>query len=374
MMKELASVALILSFLFIACGGESPSGDDPGVSTPDSVEVRTLSIVDSIGVELGDSNYVLGAVGSLCFGPEGNVYAFDLVRGSVLVYSPDGEFVRSISKRGEGPGEIVFPLDMTVLNDGRVMVTALGGVHQFTSLGDYQGIFAEYFQNPPMNLTAAGDSSMVASKLTVDIDEEGTPFVDFWLARLDGNGEPETIYATDRMPFDPENLTEMLQRTWMAYAIAADREGRVYLSPNSSEEFRIDVYDGTGEQVRTISLDVPMAPKTEQEIREEKEWMELHLANMGVNGVVIDYDPDPYRRMITDLGVDSQGRIWARRGTELNPVFEVFSLQGEHLFTARMPDVGDAGQFWNFAIEEEGMAAWSDNPELYQQIFILGLQ
>jgi len=370
-MKHIFSTYLAgILVLAAACGGGN--SDEQAAPQP-TEDMRTVAIVDSIGVELGDSNYVLGAVGRLCFGPEGNIYAFDLVRGSVLVYTPRGEFVRSISRRGEGPGEIVFPLDMTVLNDGSVMITALGGVHEYSSEGDYIGVYAEYFTNPPMNLTAVGDSSLLASKLSVEPGEDGNAVVNYWLAVLDEEGQPGVTLATDQLPFDPENLTEMLNRTWMAYSIAADREGRIYLAPNSSEEFLIEVYED-GELTETINLDVPMVEKTQREMREEKEWMELHLSNMGVSGVVVDFQPDPYRRMITDLGIDGEGRIWARRGTRLEPVFEVFSSDGEHLFTAEIPGVGDAGQFWSFAIEDQGMAAYSSNPELYQQVYLLELE
>jgi hypothetical protein len=369
MKKHLVLTASLL--LLAACGGDTAEETIENVETG---EVLSMAIVDSIGVELGDSNYVLGAIGKLCYGPDGNIYAFDLVRGSAMVYSPEGEYVRSIARRGEGPGEIVFPLDMTVLNNGSVMITALGGVHEYSPEGDYIGVAAEYFNNPPMNLTAVGDSSLFASKLTVEPGEDGNAVVSFWLARLDDSGQPDVIYATDQMLFDPENLTEMLNRTWIAYSIAADREGRVYLAPNSSEDFLINVFDDQAQLLRSISLDVPRVAKSEQEIREEKAWMELHLENMGVNGVLIEYEPDPYRRMITDLGLDSQGRIWARRGTQLNPVFEVFSGDGEHLFTAEIPGIGDAGQFWNFTIDEQGMAAYSSNPELYQQIYLLELE
>lgn len=370
-MKHIFSTFLAgLLVLAAACGGGN--SDEQAAPQP-TEDMRTVAIVDSIGVELGDSNYVLGAVGRLCFGPEGNIYAFDLVRGSVMVYTPRGEFVRSISRRGEGPGEIVFPLDMTVLNDGSVMITALGGVHEYSSEGDYVGVYAEYFTNPPMNLTAVGDSSLLASKLSVEPGDDGNAVVNYWLAVLDEEGRPGVTLATDQLPFDPENLTEMLNRTWMAYSIAADRQGRVYLAPNSSEEFLINVYEG-GELSETIRLDVPMVEKTESEMREEKEWMELHLENMGVSGVVVDFQPDPYRRMITDLGIDGEGRIWARRGTSLEPVFEVFSSDGRHLFTAGIPGVGDAGQFWNFAIEDQGMAAYSSNPEFYQQVYLLEME
>ncbi len=373
-MKYTASLFAFLVAVLIACGGEAPSQNASEGSGTSQVPVRTLAIVDSIGTELGDSDYVLGALGRLCFGPEGKIYGLDLVTGSVMIYSPDGEFVNRVSKIGEGPNEISFPLDMTVLNNGSIMISALGGIHQFTQDGRDTATVFECFQNPPMNLAAVGDSSLVCSKLTVEPDDDGNPVVNFWLGKLDDQGQPGITYATDSFTFDPQNLTDILNRTWLAYAVTADREGRVYLAPNSSQEFRIDEYDGDANLIRTITLDVPPVEKTEQEIREEKAWMEMHLENMGAGGVVIEYDPDPCRRMITDLGVDSQGRIWARNGTELNPVFEVFSKDGQHLFTARIPDVGDAGQFWRFAIEENGMAAYSENPESYQQIFLLQLQ
>lgn len=366
-------LALITCFVVLlsACGGDR--SDEP-VASSGSEDIRTVSIVDSIGVEIGDSNYVLGAIESVCFGPQGNIHALDLVRGSVLIYTPDGEYVSRVARKGAGPGEITIPLDMTVLNNGRIMVTALGGIHEYTSDGDYVGVAAEYFNNPPMNLTAAGERSLLASKLTVEQGEDGNVVVDYWLSVLDEDGGPGVVYATDRMPFDPHNLTEMLNRTWMAYSIAADLEGRVYLAPNSSEEFIINIYDSDALLLHTIELDVPMVQKSREEIREEKAWMELHLQNMGVSGVLVEFEPDPYRRMITDLGVDAEGRIWARKGTELRPVFEVFSAEGEHLFTAEIPGVGDAGQFWSFAIEDRGMAAYSTNPELYQQIYLLRLE
>ncbi len=370
MRRTVLAVWTMATAVAIACGG----GDGGAVQRPpDGVPDRSLAITDTIGVEMGDSNYVFGAIEGVCFGPHGNLHAMDLVRGSAMVYGPDGSFIRSVAGRGEGPGEITIPLDMTVLNNGRVLITALGGVHGYTAEGEYLGILGEYLQNPPLNLTAVGDSSFVATKLSVAPRESGEVMMEHWLARLDDPSEPALKLHEGSMPFKPDNLTEMLQRTWFAYDIAGDRQGRIYLAPRSSEDFIIEVYSFGGELLQTIEHDVPRARKTAEEIREERDWMEQRLENMGVSGVVIEFEPDPYRRMITDLGVDGQGRIWARRGTELSPVFEVFSPEGGHLFTAGMPQVGDEGQFWEFAIEEGGMATFSTNPELFQQIYLLEL-
>ena len=372
MKRMTVSASILAAAIAFSCGGVG-DGEAPDKAGETAFR-HTLAIVDTIGVELGDSNYVFGAIEGVCFGPGGNIYAMDLVRGSAMVYDPDGRFIRSIAARGEGPGEITFPLDMTVLNNGRVLITALGGIHGYTSEGEYLGILGEYLQNPPMNLTAVGDSSFLATKLSVVPGEGGDVMVEHWLARLDDPSEPALVLREGSMPFEPDKLTQMLEETWLAYESAGDRQGRICLSPRSSEDFAIYVYSFEGELLRTIELEVPRAEKTPEEIREEKDWMEQRLENMGVSGVVIEFEPDPYRRMVTDLGVDGQGRIWARRGTELSPVFEVFSPEGEHLFTAEVPEVGDQGQFWDFQISEHGTAAISTNPELFQQIYLLEME
>jgi len=376
-MKPIAVFTLAALILAAACGGggeTSEAADSPMQGDTAAENIRTLTITDSIGVDLGDSNYVFGSVENVCFGPDANLYVFDRVKGSAMVYDQQGRFVRRISRRGQGPGEMSYPLAMTVLDDGRVMITSIGGIHSFSPTGEYQGVFAEYYNNPPMNLLAVGDSSLAAIKLTVAPGEDGNAMVDFWVAKFTDEGEPGVIYATDSFTFDPTALTEMLQRTFLAYDVAGDPEGRLYVAPRSSELFQIDIYDEDGQLIRTIQDDYPQVAKSEEEIREEKAWMELYLENMGVNGVVIEFDPDPMRRMISDLGVDSQHRIWARRGTSLRPVFEVYSLEGEHLFTAQLEGVGDEGQFWQFAIEGEGMAAFSTNPEYYQQVYLMELE
>ncbi len=98
--------------------------------------------------------------------------------------------------------------------------------------------------------------------------------------------------------------------------------------------------------------------------------MESYLESMGASGVVIDFNPDPMRSTISEVETDGE-RIWVRRGTELQPVFDVYDYQGEHLFAAMVPDAGTDGAFWDFNIDEEGISAFSLNPDLFQQIYVL---
>ena len=92
-----------------------------------------------------------------------------------------------------------------------------------------------------------------------------------------------------------------------------------------------------------------------------------------MNGVVLEFNADPYRNLISDIEVDGESRVWIRRGTVLEPVFDVYDFDGEKLFTATVSDAGDDAGFWDFNIDEQGIIAFSINPELYDQVYVLEL-
>ena len=39
-------------------------------------------------------------------GPDGNIYVYDMADAFIKVYSPDGNFLRKIGGKGQGPGEV----------------------------------------------------------------------------------------------------------------------------------------------------------------------------------------------------------------------------------------------------------------------------
>lgn len=48
----------------------------------------------------------LGAIEALALGDDGSVYAFQRAPATIKVFGPDGNYVRSIGREGDGPGEI----------------------------------------------------------------------------------------------------------------------------------------------------------------------------------------------------------------------------------------------------------------------------
>ncbi len=374
MIKKMSVLVVLALMVLAGCGFEEGFNEPEEVS--DSVEQTVeLSIVGTIGVELGDSNYVLGAVQQIDFDLDGNILVLDRSACCVRMYTPQGEFIRQISNEGSGPGELLNPMSMTVVGDGRVFVESpfSGGMHAFATEGEWLGLVTPFFNNPPINTIGADSNSYVAMRIEVLPNSSGDVMVNSFIGRYEEGEDPVTKYWEYEFPFDPNDLTALLRNSLMGHVFTADRQGNVYVAELTSDFYLVQGFRADGELFLEIEKSVDKVEKSADEIYEEEIYVIAYLESLGANGVVLEYDAEPYRNSISEVEVDGEGRIWVRRGTELYPVFDVYNQEGEELFTASVPNAGDDAVFWEFNIDEQGIMAYSINPELFQQIYIMEL-
>ncbi|HEY0671806.1 MAG TPA: 6-bladed beta-propeller, partial [Longimicrobiales bacterium] len=80
----------------------------------------------SIGAEDGEDWELLSRVSQVAFDRAENLYVLDAGNHRVLVFNPQGKFVRKFGKKGGGPGELMSPVGLAVTTSGEVAVTDLG--------------------------------------------------------------------------------------------------------------------------------------------------------------------------------------------------------------------------------------------------------
>lgn len=374
-MRKIVIAATLL--LFAGCG----SSDEAEVSVSENespeLNVRTLVTVDSIGVELGDSNYVFGSIEAVSHTTEGNILILDRPACSVIEYTPHGEFVRRMGRKGAGPGEFLNPLAMTRLGDGRVAVLDinLGGFFTFLPDGSFEGLAHELTGEPVLWLTESIGNTYIGTMNSWElVNDEFVVTAVVARFSLDST-EPLNVYWEDSFPWDFQDITPLIKGTYFAQTWASDRNGNVFVAPRSPEEYRIQGYDFNGEPTVTIQLDLEQVAKSELEIEEEAYFWNRRAESMGANGP-FTYQPYENRWMIHSMALDGENRLWVRRGTEEVPSFDVFDLQGNYLFFAEMPEInGSRGLFWEIKFDEYGILAYSLDPEEgYQKVYILELE
>jgi hypothetical protein len=95
-----------------------PERDRPLAGTP--------AQVFAVGRENGAAHETFGIVAGVAFDASDNLYVLDRQASRIMVYDRTGRFIRQIGKEGEGPGELMVPLNLTVGGDGTVIVSDLG--------------------------------------------------------------------------------------------------------------------------------------------------------------------------------------------------------------------------------------------------------
>jgi hypothetical protein len=334
---------------------------------------RYLVITDSIGIDHGDTNYVMGGIEGLEYGPDGNILVLDCGRSCVRIYSPEGEYLRQVAGCGSGPGELQNPTFIAVSQDGIVYISGSGGdilgVHAYEySTGEWLG--SEQTFVPPSCLEGCEGSSYVRKTIGFQMRED-EPYLLITIAKHDYlMDEPLVVLYEESLRLDLTDEAGLLELDWYGYDIAADEHGQVYIAPRSTGEALVITYDSTGSEIRRIRLDLKATARTEDEMQMERNILRAKAIASGENPQGLE--PDPFKPLIRGLDIDDQGNLWVLHGGPSVPTFSVFSAGGEFLHTASVSACPPDGSTWRFHMDEHGILAYAEDPASgFQKVYIL---
>jgi hypothetical protein len=389
-MKKILFVTFTVLVFAFACGGEQPAeditadvGDDEAAAAVEYVLPEAdvyITLSDSIGIEMGDSNYVFGQIVGADVTPEGEIAVLDMQQSCISIFSPSGEFVHRIGRQGSGPGEFQLPVGMSFfpvvegsdipdsLIPGVVVSDAMGGkLVYFNADMEYMTDVQGFFPSPPGTLAGVDNGAIVGMKPEFLQNEEGM-FMGFTIARWEmGEAEQSVVYYESMSPFDPSDLSTMQNDIAI---FGAGPEGIVITAPMSTEKYEFIVWNPEGEELLTVTDDdFTMVLKTQEEIDIEAETVNNRMIQQGMPESMANWEPDPYRIAIAGLWVDELDRMWVTRGTTLTPSFDIYDMEGNLLFTAAL-DAGERASTWQTVIKGNRFLAFDTDPELYPQVFI----
>ncbi len=373
-MRIFISTCVLLLIAISGCGGETHPEEISDSTLPDTLYVMPS---DTIGILMGDSNYVFGTIGDVLFTTDGNIAVLDETACCVKIFNPSGEFLMQLGREGSGPGEMLHPGGMILLSDGSIGILdqATGGLHRFSADGSFDSLAIDFLgQGVPQWAWGVDDCALVGASSVTRMQDDAM-MVSFNVGRWEDSPDPSVVYFENCFPFNPGDLAAFLENTVFAAAFAADRDGVVYVAPVSSSEYRIDIYDSDGTLLSSISRDMPPVEKSQDEIEDETSMVCAILRERGVPEHMIDYSPDPFRWMIPPqgIGADGMGRVWVQNGTADYPIMDVYSREGEHLAVVRIegvmnPDIVD---FVNFKVQPQGLLAYSMQDPDYPRVYVI---
>ncbi|MCK5133594.1 MAG: hypothetical protein KAR40_15750 [Candidatus Sabulitectum sp.] len=344
-----------------------------------TVETKTMLKTDSMGVEFGDSTQAFGAIEGVITGSDGNIAVLDRAACCIRIFTPEGEFLRQISREGNGPGELMSAAFLTITEDGTLILTGDGsemlGIHAFDYFtGEWMGSEPS-FGSPPTCLEGAAGRTYMRKSLDVDVST-GEPVIVVQITLNEiGTEEPLVVFLEERIPFNPQDMSEIISLVWFGYDLACDFSGRFYVSPRSTEEAAVYAYDQTGAELYSIELDLEPAQRSEEELESERLVLVSKAVAMDDAEVASSLEADPYKPMIRGLEVDDDGNLWVLLGGPSQPAFEVFNSSGEYLHRVVLEGNQTDGHSWNFNFSSDNILAYAEDPsEGYQKVWLLELE
>lgn len=365
--------------------------------------------VFTVGVEEGRREEMFSGVRAIAFDRSDNLYVLDQQNFRVAVFDARGRFVRSIGRRGQGPGELQAPLGLAVTATGQVVVSDLANrafvVYSATG---------EHVRNVPFS----SDIGMLDLRSGIHFDSRSGGIV----ARANPRRSPDQPQGPNRATLFRQPLREgaALQPV-LSFDIPEPRQvdgsgsgnaRRVMmistdvvfgvrpsfgvlpdggLAVSRSEDYSVNILDPAGRGQRVIRRD-SHKPRTVTK-KDQEAWRERRaeaeasgtaappVAIMttatgggapsvsfggpgGGRGEPLRISEDMFQfaetmSVITDLRTDPQGRVWIQRrnpdGADRGPI-DVVTSAGRYIGTLpaqALPDAFSASGLAGYIVRDE---------------------
>ena len=91
-----------------------------------------------IGERNGREEYIFSRLSQLVINDRGDIYALDILENHIKMFNKKGEYIKTIGRKGQGPGEISgLPTYFTLGNQHELILVDQNGVSFFSLEGDF---------------------------------------------------------------------------------------------------------------------------------------------------------------------------------------------------------------------------------------------
>lgn len=372
----------------------------PARDTP--LRDRTTTLWE-VGTDEGRDWEMFAGIRAVAFDRQDNVYVLDQQNTRVVVFDASGKYVRQFGRKGQGPGELSLPLQLTVTADGQVVVGDLGnrafivfdrnGEHlRNVPFGEEMGMLAMGgVHADPRGGVVARSNAMIRPD---DLDQpnitsifrqplaegaQAQPIYRLSLPKphvMEGPSSREGGRAVRVMSMDP------IFGARTTFGVLPD--GGIAVSHETP--YNIRILDASGRHVRSLSRSYPLRRVTKKDQEAWEERRQNAMANgTGPTTIVAastgggattfstggggrapggaaraavmsieDMQWAQVMSIVTGVRTDPSGRIWVQRraddGSDAGPIDLVMS-DGRYIGTLPAQPLPDA-------VSASGLAAW----------------
>lgn len=302
-----------------------------------------------LGGESDNEDELFGLISRIITDKAGNIYLLDTQLSEVKVFSPDGTFLRTIGREGEGPGEFRLPTGIFFAPDGNlgVLQAAPGKIVLLTPNGDPAG---EHPLPPSedggflvLRNGQSRNGNLVLS-VSKNMFSEGRFDQMQYLCALNADGTEKARYHEETLTIDFANPV-MDDSEWNNFnnrwTVSAD--GRVFAAPTYNQ-YAVHVWNPDGSLDRIIEREYKQQKRTAEEIDLVNNILQVFIRQVP-NGQIKVHE---YNSNVVQVHTREDGSLWilSSEGERDKPegsigVFDVFDKAGKFVNQVTLMGEGD---------------------------------
>lgn len=298
----------------------------------------------SIGEKEGKEEYIFSYITDIGVDEEERIYIIDSKESHIKVFNRMGEYIKTIGKKGQGPGEMRRPTSLRITSQNEIVVndSAARKIHFFTLDGNFIRAVSQtkmtFFSNPKVD----NEENIIASYMIAE--EEVTYVLKKFNPQLE---EIFTVFSTEVLkypyidPFFPRCYWEITKENNLVWGF--------------SDKYEFYIIGSEGKLIKKIIKEYDPI-----EITEEEKDNEIEERFGGYEGMPPDTRLSWKKRhnAFIYLSIDDKGRIFARTYEKVSErdeyYYDVFDSEGKYI--AKIP-LGARPRTWKkgklYTIEED---------------------
>lgn len=258
--------------------------------------------------------------------PDGSIFVSNSRDHNIYKFDADGKLITKFGKRGQGPGDLEFPSELSIL-DGKYLVVGEYMSRRRISLFQLDGTFHTILktQYPPHSPLALGSGKIAYIGLSTRMEQKGDSFEMINLNRI------IIIDATTGEECELETITTSVNEVKDgSIMIARSAEGDLLVGFSIRPE--IEVYNPEGKKKGILRLTTDRIPVTKKII---ETYQIKQVVTRGGKSTTITYPLGEFLPYFCSLTVDAAGNILVFKMSEdptTGPIIiQVYSKAGKFL-------------------------------------------
>jgi len=297
----------------------------------------------SIGGAEAKPEQSFSEIGQILLDEEENIFVLDQKDANIKIFDKTGKYLRTIGKKGQGPGELSLPERISLIKRKKELMVSEGTRRQLTYFAVDGKFLRSHSTGKMRGLLGKVDSvgNIIMTEVIITIPE-----MSYALKRFDENMNPIAELDRVKVTIDPKVLNPFMPFT---YWDIADNDNIVY---GYSGTYELKIFNPQNKVIRKIRKDYDPVEVTEEDRKRiTKTSLPYGMKFKGSN----------YYPAFAEFSIDSQGRIfvgsWRKDKDSKARLFDIFDPEGRFLACQAIKGSGFAwrrNKLYSAEEDEEG--------------------